>query len=174
MVADAWERPTQSEPGQANLSEESTQTMMALEKMGAANPNDEETLKQMKSIFKLPEDATTGDINNKLDAFSRKMVKEGVGLCPGSSDADVMKQLQELTIEGNMKEVGKENVGESFGLPKGATKEQVRDAAGKDLIAKFGLSGKYSSLDEKSVPEMSKMYYDSLTRQIKDKFELNF
>lgn len=173
MVADAWERPLQVDAGKS-VSEESTKTMEALEKMGAGNPNEEETLKQMKSIFQLPEDATTGDINQKIDNLSRTMVKEGIGLCPNSSDGDVMKQLQELTIDANMKAVGKENVEESFGLPKGASREQVRDAAGKDLIAKFGLSSKYSRIDEKAVPEMSKLYYDSISKQIKDRFELGF
>lgn len=173
MVSDAWDRPPQ-EPGKDSLSKESVQTMQALEMMGAANPSEEDTLKQMKSIFKLPEDATTGDINKKLDSLSQTMVKETIGLCPNSSDADVVKQLQELTIDGNMKAAGKENVAESFGLPKGATREQIRDAAGHDLIAKMGLSGKYSKIDEKAVPEMSKTYYDSVKSQIKSRLELNF
>lgn len=173
MVADAWERPPQVDPSKS-VSDESTKTMEALEKMGAGNPNEEETLKQMKSIFRLPEDATTSDINQKLDNLSRTMVKEAIGLCPNSSDADVMKQLQELTIDSNIKAVGKENVEESFGLPRGASREQVRDAAGKHLIGKVGLNSKYSRIDEQSVPEMSKLYYDSVARQIKDRFELKF
>lgn len=174
MLVDAWERPSQTQPGQVNLSEETIKKMTQIELMGAANPSEEDTLKQMKELFELPADATTSDINKKLDDFSRKMVKEAVGLCPSSSDGDVVKQLQELTIDGNMKHVGQEGVAESFGLPKGASREDIRDAAGKDVIAKFGLSGKYSTIDEKSIPELSKLYYDSLTNQIKQRLELKF
>jgi hypothetical protein len=79
-----------------------------------------------------------------------------------------------MMIHHNLKMAGPQALDKSFGLPAGASREQIREAAGKLLLQQHGLDGKYSKLDEKAVPEVSQKYNEFVGRQIKDRLRLSF